>query len=359
MAKVRLSGTVTGATDPHRSVRARLLYLLYDAGWDIYNSNGDQQITLSNIERKIVEAEAFVFTPGANLEDMFKAVSIFVGYQTLDRHLAGKPTVILNSDGSWDPFFGVLCHLNKLGTIKQEYREFLLSADTPENVLATLEAASASGVPDAGREKIGESSPPAAADDPPPADLNGSICVFCSATLEEESYLEDGMALGRAIAENGFGCISGAGKSGIMGAVVKGAADANGWAGGSNVPHIIELEGLPEGLSSFWLRPDIYTRMEVMIQHSSAFVIMPGGAGTFQELLALMIFRQQGNPLMKDKPVVIYNRQNRAGIGFWDPLIDLLDGVCEPGEFVVATELADILPAIQSRLPEVAASKVS
>ncbi|MBB5351538.1 uncharacterized protein (TIGR00730 family) [Haloferula luteola] len=353
MAKVRLSGTVRGADDPHRSVRARLLYLLFDAGWDIYNSNGDQRITLGNIEKKITEAEAFVFTPGASLEDMFKAVSVFVGYQTLDKHLAGKPTVLLNSDRSWDPFFGVLSHLHKLGTIKQEFREFLLSADTPETVLTTLSAASQTGVPDAGREKLAHaSSPLAVTDEPPPSDLLGNICVFCSATLEESSYLEDGENLGRLIAHHGFGCVSGAGKSGIMGAVVKGASQAGGWTGGSNVPHIIELEGLPEGLSSFWLRPDIYTRMEVMIQHSNAFVIMPGGAGTFQELLALMIFRQQGNPLMKDKPVVIYNRQNRAGIGFWDPLIDLLDGVCQPGEFVVATQLEDILPAIQSRLPQ-------
>ncbi|RYD67345.1 MAG: hypothetical protein EOP83_03035, partial [Verrucomicrobiaceae bacterium] len=65
MPKVRLSGTVLGHDDPGRTVRARLLYLLFGAGWDIYNSNGDQRITLSNIERKIIEADAFVFTPGA------------------------------------------------------------------------------------------------------------------------------------------------------------------------------------------------------------------------------------------------------------------------------------------------------
>ena len=85
MPKIRLSGTVIGADDPNRASRARLLYLLFANGWDIYNSNGDQRITLSNIERKIIESDAFVFTPGATLEDMFKAISIFVGFQTLDR----------------------------------------------------------------------------------------------------------------------------------------------------------------------------------------------------------------------------------------------------------------------------------
>jgi predicted Rossmann-fold nucleotide-binding protein len=89
-----------------------------------------------------------------------------------------------------------------------------------------------------------------------------------------------------------------------------------------------------------------------MIENSDAFVIFPGGTGTVQELLALMIFRQQGNPLMDGKPVVIFNRRNAAGIGFWDPLIDLLDGLCRPGDFVVVNELKEIVPTITSRLPE-------
>ncbi|MCW1887077.1 LOG family protein [Luteolibacter flavescens] len=338
-----------GTEDPGRAVRARLLYLLFGAGWDIYNSNGDQIITLSNIERKIVEADCFVFTPGATLEDMFKAISIFVGYQTLDQHLSGKPTVILNTDFSWDPFFSVLDHLNKMGTIKQDHRDFLLTAGTPEAVLETLELVREKGVPDPGRHKIGEAKG-TSFDTPIPTDYVGNVCVFCSATLEDPAYLADGRELGRLLAVNRLGCVSGAGRSGIMGAVVEGSVGAGGWTAGSNVPHIIELEGLPDGLSSFWLRPDIYTRMEVMIENSNAFVIFPGGAGTVQELLALMIFKRQENELMAGKPVVIFNRPNAAGVRFWDPLIDLLSGMCQPGDFVVANELADILPAITSGL---------
>jgi uncharacterized protein (TIGR00730 family) len=350
MPKVRLSGTVRGTDDPGRAVRARLLYLLFGSGWDIYNSNGDQQITLSNIERKIIEAEAFVFTPGATLEDMFKAISIFVGYQTLDRNLAGKPTVILNTDFSWDPLFSVLDHLNRMGTIKQDHRDFLLAAESPEAVLDTLDLVRQRGIPDAGREKIGDNQA-TSFETPLPDDHQGNVCVFCSATLEEPSYLADGEELGRQLALNRLGCVSGAGKSGIMGAVVKGSVEAGGWTGGSNVPHIIELEGLPDGLSSFWLRPDIYTRMEVMIENSDAFVIFPGGAGTVQELLALMIFKHQKNPLMKGKPVVVFNRRNAAGVRFWDPLINLLSDLCQPGDFTVANELEDILPAIRIGLP--------
>lgn len=354
MPKARLSGTVLGENDPTRSTRARLLYLLFSHGWDIYNGNGDQRITLSNIERKIIESDAFVFTPGATLEDMFKAISIFVGYQTLDKNLAGKPTVVLNSDFSWDPLFQVLHHLNKMGTIQQDYRQYLLGVETSDAVIEALDVVRNHGIPDAGREKIHATGKVASFDTPLPLNHAGNVCVFCSASLEDPAFLADGEELGRRLAQANLGCVSGAGRSGIMGAVVKGSVEAGGWTAGSNVPHIIELEGLPDGLSSFWLRPDIYTRMEVMIENSDAFVIFPGGAGTVQELFALMIFKKQRNALMKDKPVVLFNRPNAAGVGFWDPLINLLDGMCDPGDFVVARSLDDVLPAVVRKMPEAA-----
>ena len=349
MPKVRLAGTVRGEKDPNREIRARLLYKLFSKGWDIYNSNGDQRVSLSNIERKIIEADAFVFTPGATLEDLFKAVSIFVGYQTLDVHLASKPTVLLNSDNSWDPLFRLLTHLNGLGTVKQNHADYLLKAGTPEEVIDVLEVARTRGLPDAGRHKTGATAGPSF-ETPLPAGHQGNVCVFCSASMEDPAYLADGYALGKQLAESHLGCVSGAGNSGIMGEVVRGSVDAGGWTGGSNVPHIIELEGLPEGLSSFWLRPDIYTRMEVMIENSDAFVIFPGGAGTVQEMLALMIYKHQGHPSMANKPVFIFNRENAAGVRFWTPLIEMLSPSCYDGEFKVIDSLDDIVPATTALL---------
>ena len=82
MSKVLLSGRVAGENDPSRESRAQLLYLLFSSGWDISNSNGDQQVTLGNIQDQIIESDAFVFSQGATLEELFKAVSVFVGYQT-------------------------------------------------------------------------------------------------------------------------------------------------------------------------------------------------------------------------------------------------------------------------------------
>ncbi|MDQ8205455.1 TIGR00730 family Rossman fold protein [Pelagicoccus sp. SDUM812003] len=342
MPFVRLSGKISGTKDPSREARARILYLLFANGWDIYNSNGDQQITLSNIERKIVESDAFVFMPGASLEDLFKAVSIFVGYQTLDVHLFGKATVILNSDRSWDSLFELLDSLRELGTIRQNYRKFLLQVNHPQDVLDSLERVDKEGLPDVGREKIMKCHAESFEKDYQ-GQITRKVCVFCSASIEDVSYLAEGYELGKMLAERGIGCVSGAGTTGVMGAVVRGSVEAGGWTGGSNVPHIIELEGLPEGMTSFWLRPDIYTRMEAMIQNSDAFVIFPGGAGTVQEMLALLIFKQLGSPLMKGKPVVIYNKQLPGGVGFWDHLVRMLDPWKETGYYSVANSLEEVL----------------
>jgi uncharacterized protein (TIGR00730 family) len=345
MPKVRLAGTVTGENDPNREIRARLLYSLFSKGWDIYNSNGDQRISLSNIERKIIESDAFVFTPGATLEDMFKAVSIFVGYQTLDLHLAGKPTVLLNSDSSWNPFFALLKHLNRMGTVSQNHEDYLWLAESPEAVLGLLDASRRKGIPTVDRGRIGTSTVQSF-ETPLPAGHEGNVCVFCSASIKDPAYLADGYEFGKRLAQNKLGCVSGAGSSGIMGEVVRGSVDAGGWTGGSNVPHIIELEGLPTGLSSFWLRDDIYTRMDVMIRNSDAFVIFPGGSGTVQEMIALMIFKNQRNPSMEGKPVVVFNRRDADGSAFWDPLIALMRTWCFNGEFIVVEKLSELIPTL-------------
>ncbi len=347
MPIIRLSGTVLNdqEIDPARELRADLLSVLFRAGWNIYNSNGDQRITLGNIEKRIIESNAFLFTPQPSLEDMFKAISIFVGYQTLDPNLRAKPTLIMNGDGSWSGFFAVLSQLQRQGTIKQNHQEFLLPVKSVADVLPTLKEATSRPPPDAGRERHFNIALQGF-ETPPPAELVGNVCVFCSASIEHESYLQEGYELGRLLAENRLGCVSGAGKSGIMGTVVSGSVEAGGWTAGSNVPHIIELEGLPDGLSTFWLKPDIYTRMEIMIANSDAFVIMPGGSGTMQELLALLIFRSQKDPLMEGKPIVIYNRRLPDGTGFWDSLVDLLHAHGTGDHCIVTHRVEEIVPAL-------------
>ena len=348
MRTVRLSGKINGTEDPNRETRAQMLYTLFAAGWDIQNSNGDEDITLSNIEEKIIAANAFMFMPDPTLQDIFKAVSIFVGYQTMDQHLANKPTVILDTNHSWEPLYELLDSLKALGTIEQDYKRFLLKADSTQHALDHLQATHDNGIPSVGREKIKESSTKSFSLGKP-ENITHNICVFCSASIRDQDYLNEGYALGKLLADSSIGCVSGAGKTGVMGTVVQGCIESGGWAAGSNVPHIIELEGLPKGLAEFWLRDDIYTRMEIMIEKSDGFIIFPGGSGTVQEMLALLIFKQMGHTLMKNKPVVIYNKpiDQHGQQGFWDKLIALLAPWGDGNYFTVVDTIEEAVKKAQ------------
>ncbi len=329
MPVVRLSGTVSGKTDPKRKERAELLYHLFATGWDIYNGNGDQSIHLENIQNKILESDAFVFTTAPNLEDFFNLASVFVGFQTNDGDLKGKPAVVVNSDGSWDKFFALVGHLHALGTVKEKWEHYLNVVQNPEAMVKILAEKESTidihAVPRKHEEPdfIGAGS--ILINDEKIKMPKFNVCVFCSASIRKEDYLKDGYEVGKGLAKRNWGCISGAGKTGIMGQVVKGAFENGGWSGGSNVPHIIEMEGLPDGLSEFWPRGDIYTRMEVMIQKSDAFVVMPGGMGTVQELLTMLILKHHKDDLMRGKKIVIYNRSDKdTNKKFWEPAVELI-----------------------------------
>ncbi len=350
MLKVALFGTINNNPSSllleHENFRNDLI----SDGWEVVLGEDLKISTLGKIQKIVQGTDAFVFMPNAKLEDIFYAVSIFVGYQTLDPELKEKPTVILNSDGSWDLMFQLLDQLELFGTIRQSYRKFLLQSKKPDEALANLAHAVRVGVPDSGREKIA-SIPTVSFESPVPAWTKSKVCVFCSASTNTEDYIEDGYMLGKLLANHNYGCVSGAGTTGVMGSIVRGSIDAGGWTAGSNVPHIIEVEGLPEGLSSFWLRPDIYTRMDAMIEKSDAFVIFPGGAGTVQELLALLIFKQSDNPLMTGKPIILFNRiDKKLQVPFWGKLITLLDNQCDKKLFDVVTELEEIIPTLDQTL---------
>ncbi|MGF1529740.1 MAG: LOG family protein [Puniceicoccaceae bacterium] len=346
---VRLSGRIASRTDPNRELRAKVLSLLFADGWNVYNSNGDQRITLGNVQLKIVECDAFVFMPGAALEDFFKAISILVGYQTLDPFLKHKPALLLNPDGSWDGLFELLDDMQRLGTVHQPYRQYLLQADDPEDLIYRLRVSTVEGVPRVERARIApEGSTPTTRVLGDGDRGRPRVCVFCSAFIEDASYLIDGYHLGKRIAEANWGCVSGAGTTGAMGSVVRGSVEAGGWTAGSNVPHIIELEGLPEGLIEFWPRPDIYTRMEVMIAESDAFVIFPGGAGTIQEVLALLLFKEVDDPVVRGKPIVLFNRLNPDGkTRFWDRLLRLLGLLSNLDSLLIVDDLEDIVPSLR------------
>ena len=164
-----------------------------------------------------------------------------------------------------------------------------------------------------------------------------NVGVFLSANTQQDSFKRSAYSLGQNLAQKGIGVVFGAGSSGMMGELARGALDHGGYLRGSNISRIARIEGLPHGLQEYWGEEsginDIYQRLSVMVAHSDAFILLPGGAGTLQELLALLLLlRDNDNPLMRlrvdqDRPkkiVLVNQRLDGSGRGFYDPIIDLI-----------------------------------
>jgi hypothetical protein len=148
-----------------------------------------------------------------------------------------------------------------------------------------------------------------------------SVAVFCAASDGTRAvYREVAQELGRTLAERGIGLIYGGAKVGLMGAV----ADATLAAGGRVVgviPHVlVDKEIAHDGLSELHVVDTMHTRKRLIGEKADAFVAMPGGFGTFEELFEVLAWQTLK---LHAKPVVLLNVA-----GFYDSMLTFLD-VCE------------------------------
>ena len=144
------------------------------------------------------------------------------------------------------------------------------------------------------------------------------VGVFCSANTRQDSFKRSAYNLGQNLAQKGIGVVFGAGSSGMMGELARGALGHGGYLRGANISRIAQIEGLPHGLQEYWGEEsgiiDIYQRLSVMVANSDAFILLPGGAGTLQELLALLLLlRDKENPLMRQRGPSGPVEENRSG----------------------------------------------
>jgi uncharacterized protein (TIGR00730 family) len=148
-----------------------------------------------------------------------------------------------------------------------------------------------------------------------------SIAVFCAAADGARPiYRATAEELGRALAARGIGLIYGGAKIGLMGAV----ADATLAAGGHVVgviPHVlVDLEVAHQGVTELHVTSTMHTRKALMSDLAAAFLILPGGFGTFEEMFEVLAWQTLK---IHSKPVVLLNVD-----GFYDTLLAFLD-VCE------------------------------
>jgi len=148
-----------------------------------------------------------------------------------------------------------------------------------------------------------------------------SICVYCgSSPGTDAAYMEAGTTLGRAIAEAGLRLVYGGGTKGIMGAVAEGTRRAGGKVTGIIPRFLITKEATEAALKrldDLVVTDNMHQRKHIMFEKSDAFVALPGGIGTVEEIVEIMTWGQLGH---HRKPIVFGNVK-----GFWDPMIAMLE----------------------------------
>jgi uncharacterized protein (TIGR00730 family) len=173
-----------------------------------------------------------------------------------------------------------------------------------------------------------------------------SICVYCgSGHGLNPSYKAAAATLGRTLAENKIGLVYGGGSLGLMGEVAKATLDHGGQVTGIIPEFLMSKEKALEHVTELIVTTDMHERKRLMFEKSDAFVALPGGIGTLEELVEQLTWAQLGR---HSKPIIVANID-----GFWTPFLDLLrhmkaDTFIRPGldvRFTVVEQATQIVPA--------------
>src|ERR1700693_199 len=146
----------------------------------------------------------------------------------------------------------------------------------------------------------------------------GKICVYCgSGPGTDPAFVEAALAFGEILAKNGIGLVYGGGAIGIMGAIARSVHDHGGEVTGIIPKFLMSRERALHGTHELIVTRDMHERKQKMFELADAFVAMPGGVGTLEELVEQITWVQLGR---HKKPILVVNIN-----GFWNPLCALLD----------------------------------
>jgi uncharacterized protein (TIGR00730 family) len=175
-----------------------------------------------------------------------------------------------------------------------------------------------------------------------------AICVYCgSSPGTDPAFVAAAHSFGKILAENGVRLVYGGGSIGLMGALARAVIDHGGAATGI-IPEFLTAKERPRRLAQEQIvTRDMHERKRTMFERADAFVALPGGLGTLEELVEQMTWAQLGR---HKKPVLVANIN-----GFWDPLLAFVAqmrtlGLVPPPangvNLLVAERVEDILPTI-------------
>ena len=189
---------------------------------------------------------------------------------------------------------------------------------------------------------------------PPPI---RSVCVYCgSSPGRVPDYEAAAEALGRSLGAEGLRLVYGGGNKGLMGAVARGTMQAGGKVTGIIPDFLLRKERSGDDLAALdelITTEDMHVRKHTMFERSDAFVALPGGIGTLEELIEIMTWAQLGR---HEKPIVVADLA-----GFWAPLRTLLDHMASEGFIHTAGRVRpiwieraeDVVPTLLRHVDEV------
>jgi len=179
------------------------------------------------------------------------------------------------------------------------------------------------------------------------------ICVYCgSSGGVDPAFVASARRFGRILAENDIGLVYGGGDLGLMGAVAHAVLEAGGHVTGI-IPHFLQKkERMLESVQDLLIVEDMHERKRLMFERSDAFVALPGGIGTLEELVEQLTWQQLGRHA---KPILLANID-----GFWEPLLALLAHM-RSTQFIRPTLAVEILKAerVEDILPRLRAAAAS
>jgi uncharacterized protein (TIGR00730 family) len=174
-----------------------------------------------------------------------------------------------------------------------------------------------------------------------------SICVYCgSGPGEHQAYAAAARSLGRSLAEHGIRLVYGGGGLGLMGEVARATLESGGSVTGIIPDFLMEREHMLREVTDLLVTSDMHERKRLMFEQSDAFVALPGGIGTLEELVEQLTWAQLGR---HTKPIVVANIN-----GFWTPFLSLLQHMRSQAfirpdldvRFGVVSDASEIVPRV-------------
>jgi uncharacterized protein (TIGR00730 family) len=150
------------------------------------------------------------------------------------------------------------------------------------------------------------------------------VAVFCGSALgSNPAFVAEARALGAAIAAAGLGLVYGGANIGLMGAVADAALAGGAHAIGVLPEVLVSREIAHDGLTQFEQVPTMHERKARMVELADAFLVLPGGYGTMDEMVEVVTWAQLG---LHTKPCILINTA-----GYWDGLLAFLDTAVAAG----------------------------